>query len=160
MSDILAHTRHGERGMTLIEVLTVVFIIALTSSLVVLTLPERTSEAERFAERFAQDVSRAHDRAILSGRVVGIGFTRDRYQLEEWRSGEWQTVSGNSQSLPDRIDLVFLNASEADDEEETAPSILFDPTGVNTPIEILLRSRGERLSLVVKADGEVQIDAG
>ena len=160
MTGSLAHTRHSERGMTLIEVLTVVFIIALTSSLVVLTLPERSSEAERFTERFAQDVSRAHDRAILSGRVVGIGFARDRYRLQEWRQGEWHTVSGNSQSVPERVDIVFLNAPETEDDEQAHPDILFDPTGVNTPTEMLVRSRGERLSVTVQADGEVQIDAG
>jgi len=149
----LNHSRGTERGFTLVELLTVIFIIGLTGSLVVFNMPSRASAGERALNIFEQDIRQAADRAILTGRVYAIDVIEDGYQLKTWQDGDW-VLFRRPQVRPDAI-LDIRVRSREEDADAMRPELIFDPTGVNDPVELEVRARGERFILTISAEGEV-----
>ncbi|MEM7493254.1 MAG: GspH/FimT family pseudopilin [Pseudomonadota bacterium] len=151
------HKPHKEQGMTLVEVMMVVFLIGLTSSIVVFTLPERAKPIERAADTFARDVKMAADRAILTGRVQGIDVLERGYAQVEWKpeTQSWDQLRGR-QGQRDELQLRLINVSEPGDD--VGPELRFDPTGVNSAFDLELVVEGERMRLTLSPDGDVARD--
>lgn len=149
----------SQAGFTLVEVMTVVFIIGLTSSLVILTMPERPSASERAADAFARDVRQASDRAILTGRVQGIDLVEDGYRFVEWRGDGWERVPQRGRRDRTEVNLTLRGDGRRFDEAEDLPELLFDPTGVNDPVELDFRIGSERYVILIAPDGEVSREA-
>ena len=151
------HKPHTEQGMTLVEVMMVVFLIGLTSSIVVFTLPERAKPIERAADRFEQDVKMAADRAILTGRVQGIDVLERGYARVEWQpeTQSWDQLRG-AQGQRDELQLRLINVAEANDN--LAPELRFDPTGVNSAFDLELIVGRDRTRLTLSPDGGVARD--
>ena len=97
--------------MTLVEVMVVVFIIGLTSSLGILTMPERADPAERATDDFARDVRQVADRAILTGRVQGIDLTDEGYGIAQW-NGQWMTAPTRISNRAGPIQMRVIGAVE------------------------------------------------
>lgn len=154
-----ADDRRSEAGFTLVEVMTVVFIIGLTSGLVLLTMPERAPPSERVADAFARDVRQASDRAILTGRVQAIDLVEDGYRPVEWRDDSWVSLARPRGLSRRGLRLTLRDGQRVDDEEELLPELVFDPTGVNDPVELEFRMDGDRFILNIAADGEVRREA-
>ena len=74
-----------QAGMTLVEVMAVLFIVGLTAGIVTLTLPENPSDEEASAQAFARVLTDAQDRAIMTGQPVGLNLTERGYMLVQWR---------------------------------------------------------------------------
>lgn len=145
--------RSTESGFTLVEILTVIFIVGLTGSLVVFTMPTRSTPAERALALFKQDIQQASDRAVLSGRVHAIDLIEDGYQLKVWTDGNWVTSKRSQARRLDALDIRLRG--RASDKDEARPELVFDPTGVNDQVELEFRARGERFILLVSPDGDV-----
>lgn len=150
----------SQRGMTLIEIMVVVFIIGLSAGVVVMTLPPPKSGAAQAAERFSSTLTLAQERAIMTGFPVGLHFTETGYTVLSWTQGRWR---------PDRRPTVLDRGLEIDIRSELAwptgqqppedwPHIVFDPTGVNSALDFRIRGRAERIDIVVTETGEVQLD--
>ena len=156
-SDVLLN----QRGMTLIEVMVVVFIIGLSAGIVVLTLPERPSQTSQAVTEFAHSVEQAQHRAMLMGTPVGLQLTEQGYRLLRWQNQTWQPERAR-QWPTQALDVRLL--SDGYEDTETArpslwPDLIFDPTGVNSPAEVQLVGRGERFAVTVRETGEVDIAA-
>lgn len=150
------HRIRSERGMTLVEVMMVIFLIGLTSSIVVFTMPERVKPIEKAADRLTRDVRMAADRAILTGRVQGIDLLEDGYARVEWQNEDWVVLRGAGSQRED-AQIRILNTGGGADEAQ--PELIFDPTGVNEAFDLELMNKGERLILTLAADGEIRRDA-
>jgi len=126
-------------GFTLIEVLVVVVIIGIVSSVVLISLGAigDDRDLEREARRIASLVELAADEAELQGRDFGIEFLRGGYRFVEYDPyfNSWAEVVGDDllrpRSLPENVELALaiedrrieLNERPAetgnkDDEEE------------------------------------------
>ncbi|MEO1642402.1 MAG: GspH/FimT family pseudopilin [Pseudomonadota bacterium] len=157
MDGLLAHTRRSELGMTLVEMMAVVFIIGLATSLVVVTMPERADPAERAADAFTRDVRQVADRAILTGRVQGLDIHDDGYTAVQLRQGDWvEQPRAKARVSNKALDLRVRGLAEV---AEGVPELVFDPTGVNDPVEVEMRMGRARYVLTVAADGEVTREA-
>lgn len=143
--------------MTLVEVLTVIFIVGLASGLVVLTLPDRPDAAEKRVDRFALDVKQVADRAILTGQVQGIAFSDDGYTLVQWDGDTWSDRRSRKTG-EDNLELRVLRRE--DDRGDTRPDLIFDPTGVNDPVDLEMTVNAKRFRLLIDANGDVLRDAG
>lgn len=151
------HMRRNEAGMTLVEVMVVLFIIGLASTVVVLTLPAQDSQARRTADDIAQTLQVAQDRAILTGNTVGLILGKAQIKTSIWRDGVWVT-DRQTLDLPSAVDVRYLG--QRDGEQSTdLPTLLFDPTGVNTDIQFSIDGPSEAIELTFTAFGEVQIEA-
>lgn len=131
-------------GFTLVELLIVLTILGLLSAAVVIALPDARGSVREEALRFAARVGQARDRAVIEARPVAVRVTADGYAFERRRGREWQPVET----------IAW--------DDEVAPEgdalLLFDPTGLADPAQVVLERDGARAIIDVAADGKVLVD--
>jgi general secretion pathway protein H len=93
--------RGGERGLTLVELLVVMIILGLASSLVLINAPPSRAVVERDALRFASSVKIALDEMVMTGATYRLVVDATGYGFERYAGGEWIT---------DGIDRAFQRA--------------------------------------------------
>lgn len=129
------------RGVTLIETLVVLALIALLASVAVLSAPALRSNARDEAERFAVKAGAAQTLALVSGAPVQIDFAPTGYGFRAFRDGAWTDIA-DQRPLRRRVvrggvavTLVSFEAALADgndarDEKQKGEGlILIDPLG-------------------------------
>lgn len=89
-----------QSGITLIELLIVLAIMALASGIVVLTAAPREDLERKRAQRFAIGLEAAFDDAIVTGRVYRLIVGANGYRIERLDEGEWNVTAA---SRPDDI---------------------------------------------------------
>lgn len=146
--------RRHERGMTLVEVMTVLFIIGLTAGLVTLTLPQRPTEEQASAQAFARVLSEAQEQAIFAGQPIGLQLTERGYSLVQWRQDGWRPTK-LAERLPSRLSVDVT--SEQSPRPDIWPDLVFDPTGIVEPTAFELRGRGTRIEIELLETGEVRL---
>ena len=174
------------RGFTLIEILVVVVIAGIVSSIVLLSMGvlRDDRDLQREVYRMASLIELAADEATLQGRDFGIEILRSGYRFVEYDpyTDRWVDIIGDDvlrqRSLPDgfefdlfvedrRISLSDQAAemqSDDDDEDRNklevyAPHGLLLSSGDLSPFELTLlrRSDDSALQLRVMPNGEVRI---
>ena len=70
----------SQSGMSLVEVLVALFILALASAAIVMTLPRQPSGLDRELARLEDAIERISDEAISSGELRAIHVTAQGYQ--------------------------------------------------------------------------------
>ena len=143
--------------MTLVEVMLVLFIIGIASTVVVMTLPPQETPARSTANDLARTLQTAQDRAILTGNPIGVTLKDQTIGTAIWRGSAWQ-ADRQVLRIPRTVDLRLLNAV-SNDEALDVPAIIFDATGVNSELSFRIDGRREAIDLTFKATGEVQIEA-
>ena len=150
---MIAARRHfAQRGMTLVEVMTVLFIVGLTAGLVTLTLPQRPTKEQASAQAFATLLRDAQDQAIFAGQPLGIQLTDKGYSLVQWRQDRWRP-QGRPEFLPGTMEILL--ETDAGARPDGWPELVFDPTGIVQPAEFQLRARGVRIDISLLETGEV-----
>ncbi len=147
----------NELGMSLTEVMLVVFIIGLVSTLAIMTLPGRSPPERAAANAFATAVQDAQDEAILSGQPIGMFVDEDGYRFVRWQRQTWFDRPGGA-SLDSSI-LFLREGNVFETPNENWPDIILDPTGVTEQAEFSMRGREEKLYLTMRTSGEVAIEA-
>lgn len=150
--------RH-ERGLTLLELLVVMAILALLVTVAVFNAPPPRSSARAEAERFAARLVAASEQAVLQGAVMSIEMTPAGYRVLRYAGGKW-TAGGDTGGFTERRfgrgvsvtliieDAALANRSTADGAgaKERAQRIVLDPVGVAPAFEAAFAdSRGRWL---------------
>ncbi len=141
-----------QKGMTLVEVMTVLFIIGLTAGIVTLTLPQRPTEEQASAQAFAMVLKDAQEQAIFAGQPLGLKLSDSGYALVQWRQDGWRPI-GRPDFLPRAMQITY--ETEERPRPDGWPEIVFDPTGIVQPAEFQLRARGVRIDISLTESGEV-----
>ncbi len=94
--------RAGERGLTLVELLVVMVIIGLASSLVLLNAPPSRAVVERDAMRFAASVRIALDEMVMTGAAYRLVIDATGYGYERYQGGVWK---------PDGVERAFQHVA-------------------------------------------------
>lgn len=167
-------TGAGERGLTLVELLVVIVILGLASSLVLLNAPPSRAEVERDALRFAASVKVALDEMVMTGASYRLVIDTAGYGFERLAGGEWvtegidrafqraafdngvlATIEFNDAALANSEALGDEKPAEIDDGE---PKIIrLDPIGA--PVTFTARLTSSQGSYLVRlgADGELTV---
>lgn len=155
--------RKAERGLTLVELLVVVAILALASSVVLLTAPPLRPKVRDDAERFAARLTMATDGAISSGESVRLSLNPAGYEFQRFDGEKWEAPGDNKMMArvpfdarttiaADIVDAANDNAMAlgvADDtpvitdeekEDDNAYHLALDPLGVQTPLVVRFTS--------------------
>lgn len=149
--------RASERGMTIVEVLMVVFIIGLTAGIVTLTIPQRPTEEQAGAQAFARVLREAQDQAIMSGQPIGLKLSESGYAVLQWRRDRW-VPQGRAVALPRQLEIVEQEELLVDQQVPANwPALVFDPTGIVEVAEFQLRGRGIRIDVAINETGEVTL---
>ena len=153
-----AHHRESESGLTLVEVMLVVFIVGLASSLVVMTIPRRQAPAQSVAQDFVQVLRDAQDQSILTGQPIGLQLNERDYTIVQWRRDRWRPVAPvrvvPRQMVIEREKLRSRTPTKLD---EGWPDVVFDPSGIVEPVRFVVRARAARYDIEIAEDGEVRL---
>lgn len=135
----------GQSGLTLVEILVVLAIIAVMSSVVVLGLggAGQAQSAQAEARRLAASIQLASDEALVADRALALSWDAEGYSFVEWSGGGWQPH--RSAGLGERHSFSEEISLSAD--SETAPL----PIGENAPLNLTLKAGGQSWS--VRFDG-------
>ncbi|WP_022950661.1 type II secretion system minor pseudopilin GspH [Leucothrix mucor] len=157
-----ARPKAAAAGYTLIEVMVVIAIMALLTSIVIPYLPvDKTKQLLATADRFKLQISYAQSQSILQSQDMGLMLTEDGYQFVQRTPEAWQPVDDEGippTKLDDFLaqqlfieDVEYLSEEPLDDES-VAPAVLFFSSGETTPFEY-------RLSLSEEAYVRLKFDA-
>lgn len=144
-----------DAGLSLTEVLVSVFILALATSAIILTAPERPDPVEASLEQLSADIEHTMDMSMVSGHVMGLDLSRNGYQLVTYRNQVW-VPAGKPVRLKE-IEIKSLVSPSTDREEESkTPEIRFDPTGIVSPIELVIAHTRRKAVLRVAMNGHIE----
>ena len=163
----------AQRGVTLVELLVVLTMIALLASIVVLSTPPAQSDAMKSAEQFAARIDFASQEAITSGRVIGVIAQPDGYQFYSYDRGVWtelaeKILGAEAFSSTIAVDLELAESAKKNepqdmsretkrDDETPRPTIIFAPTGETTPFSVVFADRRNQYRVTLSDSGAVQL---
>lgn len=144
-----------ESGFTLVEILSVLVVIGLMSSVVILSVPKPKSTLDKQASILTGQLNALAQDGLISGSVTAAGFSEEGYALYAFENSEW--TEQFSAPWQDSYRMSLTRASAKLDLPKTSdPLIMFQPTGLSTPFELSL-SNGE-LKYVLKAVGDGRVE--
>lgn len=155
----------SQAGMTLIEVLLVVFLIGLGASLAVMTLPAQTPADQARAEAIATEIKQTRLEAMLSGQALGIRLMPTHYETTRWLDEGW-LLRDVSEPFPTGVELIkdvdpSARRGRSREEEipviEGWPDVVFDPTGVVSETRLRLLGRDIDYHILISENGEVEL---
>lgn len=157
-----------QRGFTLLEMLVVVALLGIATSIVLATLPgNRNESAARQSELLIEAIQLAADKAVAEGRVLGVQVSTDRWQVVElqavdntrqpmgklldeyyaqyalqWKPWQYRTLV-LGQSLPEHLSLTLSMQGIAPEmpnknDVNAAPQIWLLPGGEVTAFELTM----------------------
>ncbi len=113
----MAHSRSLQNGMTMIEILVVLSIIATAAFVVTLSLPSQSAERSlhQEADLLSARLNLAAERSLIERRVFRFGWSSEGYGFEEWVQGDWRAVQDMPLSEGHRFDrgLVLTDGDGA-----------------------------------------------
>jgi general secretion pathway protein H len=144
--------RPGQAGFTLLELLAVVVIIAVTASLAVMSIGGGEDPLEHEAARFVALADMAREEAIMQERELALRVMEDRYEFLVLREDGWQTIEGEGplrpREMPEKTTLELSVEGEAyalepaplDEDEAVTPQVYFLSSGETTRFALTLRA--------------------
>lgn len=146
----------SDAGLSLVEALVAVFIMALATSVIVLTRPPPPDPVDAEVRRFSEMVETLSQHAIATGAPLALDLGEDDYKALKWQDGKWLPYRSNVIALPNGMRFQNSGTGGSDSADEEAwPEIEFTAQGVTTPMQIILRHSGADILLSVRADGQV-----
>lgn len=151
------------KGFTLIEILVVVVLIAITASLGVAALRPAQPSLSESAGRLASRLERLALEARLSGRKTALRCDGRRLQFEMFRQGEnlgegqWEDWKGVTEWLPPTgATLTFSLGGIPFDCQKR---IIYPAYGTNPALTLRMGSgRGEAISIIGNEAGAFRLD--
>lgn len=163
-----------QAGYTLIEILIVLFIISIVTTVALLSISRNENkQLESFANELTQMVTLAEEQAMLQPTVLGLTFSEHSFQFssldtsnrdEKKNKNTWiplQDTRLAKRDIPSNIQLkieVGNKSLSMDDEEENhSPQIIISTNGDITPFTIYVGQKGGKPRYVItgNADGNV-----
>lgn len=145
-----------EAGFTLVEVLTVLVIIGLVSSVVILSMPQPKSALDKQAEILSGQLNALAQDGLVSGTVTAAGFSEKGYTLYAFENSEWATKASGEWQRDYRL-VLTRNSAKLDMPKSTEPIILFQPNGLSTPFEFTLSDSEISYALKTSGDGRIEL---
>lgn len=154
-------------GFSLIEMLVVLFMMALLAGVAMLSLPGGDTELRREAERFAARTQAARDEAIITGSSVAVVVGPAGYYFERRVDGAWEplqarTLQTAAWDAGTAVDLAVGGQAQASVDAGTSNArLIFDPLGLaNDEARVRLVRGGHAVAVRIARDGAVSVEDG
>lgn len=152
-------------GYTLVEVLVVLFIISIVTSVALLSIRRNDNkEMETFAHEVTQILSLAEEQAMLTPSVLGLSFDKEFFQfasLEKTKDGKKTTWAPLADTILGTHPIprnVEVRVSVANQNPKSNSRIVISTNGEVTPFTIYIGKPGQkpRYAISGHADGTVK----
>ncbi len=131
----------GQAGLTLVELLVVLSILAFAVSVIVLNAPPSRPPAQAAAERFAARLQTAFDAAVIDGAAYRLEALSSEYRVLRYGDGDWTPIVRETIAAEENGVLFRVEVTEAAAENALALN------GTTRP-----QARGEEQPVVVSID--------
>lgn len=138
-------------GYTLVEILVVILIIAIITTIAVLMFSHfnRGRHVTITANRLLQTIHVAEEEAILRPAVLGLRFSSKGYQFYQLVSDKkmqklhWKALKNDRLSRPNAfLQGIIAKRSQVDHlAKKEKPTIVFSPSGNVSPFRLMLTNR-------------------
>ncbi|CAK0760959.1 general secretion pathway protein H [Gammaproteobacteria bacterium] len=146
------------KGFTLLEILVVILIIGILSTMVSLSVGSREPATHREARRLAELMRLAAEESILQGQEWGLRLVEDGYEFTVLDGEVWRTALDDilrPRKLPRDLEAkLFLREEELEidalrkeeekrkeeDKDEIRPQVLILSSGEVTPFQLTFQS--------------------
>ncbi|MEZ5893089.1 MAG: type II secretion system minor pseudopilin GspH [Parvularculaceae bacterium] len=162
--------RAAQRGVSLVEILIVLAIIAMVAGLAVASAPPGRSDARKAADKFAAVVDRAAQSVVTSGSVIGLDAQPSGYSFYLYERGAWKLAETTfpKGAFPSDVTVAIETQEpekrneperkKRDDDKKTPnPAIRFAPTGETSPFTAYFQVRAERFAVTLDSAGNVMV---
>lgn len=140
-------------GFTLVELLIVIGLLGLLTSVVVLSLPGGSNALEQDAQRFAAKTAALRDNAILQSRPMAVQLTASGYSFLQRRDGSWNVLEDKPFSSTNWSSGVTVASAE-----EGSMLISFESTGLpSEPVHVDLQSEDQIRRITIAPMGDVKL---
>lgn len=151
------------KGFTLIEILIVMVIISIVSTVAVLTISfNQKKQIQTLANQFVNSITLAQEEAMLRPATIGLALTNDTFQFFEFSfdKKKWLPIHQKSLSLhriPDTMQISLQMQGE-NIPLNGEPKIIFSESGDISSFIIFIGKKGSSPSYQVigNANGEVK----
>lgn len=150
-------------GFTLMELMVVVFIIALASGALVFraNFQNANEQLRHFSERLKTMMTLAREEAILQFNVLGMSLGRPYiyfYQYDD-QSRRWKALNNDNFfwekiAIPNSLEIEVIG-EQAQNGMEFSPQIIFYSSGEITPFKILLKNKNLHYEGTGLASGQI-----
>ncbi len=160
-------TRRSTQGYTLIEILIVLFIISIVTTVGLLSIGNNDNrQMKSIANELTQILVLAEQQAMLSPKVLGLTVNKHALQFSSLQSAvngkknTWLPLQDSvlkSYNVPNNIQISIKENDHADEEQKSHPQIVISTNGDITPFTIYVGKQGEKpyYAIVGNADGSV-----
>lgn len=158
----------GQHGFTLIEILVVMVIIAIITTVAVLSLGngDRDRLVKQEAQRLSAVLGVASQDAVIQSSQYGLRVAGDGYEFLELRNQKWRPVPGQAalahHSLPDGMRMTLsvegLAAKLTSTDQDQRPQVLVLSSGEMTPFRARISASGTHAVAIVKGSPTGKID--
>jgi len=156
-----------QAGYTLIEILIVLFILGIVTSVALLSIGRNDNkQMESFANEITQIMTLAEEQAMLEPNVLGLSIAEHSFEFASLQPTKgsnkkaWlplEDVILGKHPIPKNIQLGIVlggGALDADKEKSKGPQIIISMNGDMTPFTIYVGKRGEKPKYAIIGDGD------
>src|SRR3990167_7893628 len=161
----------GKRGFTLVEILVVIFIISIVTSVALFTVGRNTNKAiELFSNELVEIITLAEEEAMLQPLVLGMVFHERTItwvflaNAKDNRRNSWLPLNNSilkTSRIPDDMDINLLINRErvalTDKKNKELPQIIISMNGEVTPFNIYIGKKGDKPHYLIIGDSNGNI---
>jgi general secretion pathway protein H len=163
------NSNHREAGYTLVEILVVILIISIVTSVGLLSIRHNDNKRlESYANELIQRLTFAEEQAMLQPVIIGFVMNEKHFQFVRLQSSanhdSWEPMVDRilgEQAIPDdmawRLEVKQSDSQLTDKQESAHPQVVISTNGDITPFTLYIGMKGQkpRYAVIGQADGSV-----
>lgn len=157
----------NQRGFSLIEIITVILLVGLTSVSVIINFTRNEQNHNNEVGDFMSNIENAYYTSIISGEVLGLFLDKDGYSFHNFRQGVWKEII-SSEYLEKKKFTKDFNVSKGRVRQSnnhildnnavlSFPSIIFFPNGFHYPFSFIVNTKDNRIVITGNSPVEYEL---
>lgn len=147
-----------DAGVTLVEAMMALMIVAMAAGAVILLAPGPDSKVREEAERLAARAVLASEESIIANRTTALVVTADGYGFERLEENGWAPAPHGSPLAFRRWPDGFEARVESGGDENDPRVARFDALGGATPASLVVTGAGAQWRVEVDGQGGVNVE--